>query len=301
MLKFVKYQGLGNDFLVVDLRGLSPSIHPEQEDAWGFSIARALCDRRLGVGGDGVLTLTKAMTSEAAAMMRVLNSDGSEAEMCGNGLRCVVKFLLESEGKQATEITVDTGAGPLACTGFWQDGQVADVEVNMGTPRLQRRDIPMSGAPNKECLEVDYSVGERKLSLTAVSMGNPHAIAFVPEAGAKLRTLAEAIGPTLETHIDFPQRTNVELAKIHSSSEIELVVWERGVGITQACGTGACATVVAACRAGHCKPGTEVEVRLLGGSLFIVVSPDYQSVLMRGPATHVYAGTIDLSTLTTSA
>ncbi len=234
-------------------------------------------------------------------MMRVLNSDGSEAEMCGNGLRCVVKFLLEAEGKQATEITLDTGAGPLACTALWQDDQVVDVEVNMGAPRLQRRDIPMSGAPKEECLEREYSVGESKLSLSAVSMGNPHVIAFVPESGSELRKMAEALGPMIETHSDFPQRTNVEFAKMHSTSEIELVVWERGVGITQACGTGACATVVAACRAGHCKPGAEIEVRLLGGSLHIVVAPDYQSVLMRGPATHVYDGTIDLHTLASSA
>lgn len=229
--------------------------------------------------------------------MRVLNADGSEAEMCGNGLRCVVKYLLESAEKPADTIAVDTGAGPLECKAIWRDGKVAEVIVNMGTPALLRKDIPMTGDPMSECIGHNYMLEQRQLDLYAISMGNPHAIAFVSESGPALLDLAARIGPSLETHEDFPKRTNAEFAKVHSATEIELVVWERGVGITQACGTGACATVVAACRAGHCQTDSEVEIRLPGGSLFIRVQPDYKSVLMRGTAQYVYSGTVDLSSI----
>ncbi len=297
MLAFGKYQGLGNDFLIVDLRESEPQPSPEKRDEHGFSIARWLCDRRLGVGADGVLTIRAPQTSMAHASMRVLNADGSEAQMCGNGLRCVAKYLLETSEVPATSITIDTGAGALHCEATWTGDTVSSVTVSMGRPRLRRAEIPMRGAADETCLAQDYLLGTRHLAVSAVSMGNPHAVCFVPESGRALMRLAQELGPSLETHSDFPERCNAEFAHVHSATEIELVVWERGVGITQACGTGACATAVAACKAGLAQPDTEIQVMLPGGPLFIRVDPAYQEVYMRGPAEHVFDGRVDLSAL----
>jgi len=289
-VRFTKYHGLGNDFVVVDLRSESPAPSPEDPE-----VVRALCDRQFGVGGDGVLAILPAVTAGADARMRVLNADGGEAEMCGNGLRCVVKHLWErDETLRKPALTIDTGAGPLTCQ-VDGDGVADVVTVDMGRPRLTRGEIPMTGPESERCVEVPLTVGGRELRLTGVSMGNPHAIAFVDETGAALRTLAETVGPTVETHDWFPRKANVEFARLHSESEIELVVWERGVGITLACGTGACATAVAACLTGRAKLDAEILVRLLGGDLTIRVAPDYSAVFMTGPAARVFEADIDLS------
>jgi diaminopimelate epimerase len=294
---FAKYQGLGNDFLIVDLREVTGGLTPEASDESGFYLARKLCDRRLGVGGDGVLTLGPPANTESAATMRVLNADGSEAEMCGNGLRCVASYLLEQDASRPEAITIDTGAGALRCEASWNPEGVEQVTVGMGRPRLTRAEIPMLPADEERCLESPYTLEDRQLHISAVSMGNPHAVSFVPEEGEELMHLAMTLGPLIEKHSDFPQRTNAEFAKLHSRSKIDLVVWERGVGITQACGTGACATVVAACLAGHCDTEDEVAVALPGGTLHITVAGDYSQVWMRGPARRVFSGSVDLEEL----
>jgi diaminopimelate epimerase len=234
--------------------------------------------------------------------MRVLNADGSEAEMCGNGLRCVAKYLLEQGAATGAQdrtqtLTVDTGAGPLLCRGHGTLECIEAVTVSMGEPHLLRSEIPMTGEAAARCLQAAYTLGERDLEISAVSMGNPHAIAFVPEAGEALLELATRLGPSLETHRDFPQRTNAEFAHMHARDRIELVVWERGVGITQACGTGACATAVAACLAGLSDCDSEIRVDLPGGTLRITVNADYSQVLMRGPAEYVFSGSVDLAAL----
>jgi diaminopimelate epimerase len=286
-VKFSKYQGLGNDFVIVDLRaGIGEA---EAERVQDPQVVRAICDRRFGVGADGVLALLPG--GDADARMRVLNADGSEAEMCGNGLRCVVKYLYDRDPAQRRAVlAIDTGAGRLSCS-VTAAGDVAEtVTVDMGRPRLWRQEIPMAGPAQERCHEVPLAIKDAELSITAVSMGNPHAIAFVNESGAALRALAERVGPAVEHHAWFPRRTNVEFAKVHSAEEIELVVWERGCGITLACGTGACATVVAACLSGHARTGSEVTVHLLGGALAITVTEDYSAAVMRGPATHVFDG-----------
>jgi diaminopimelate epimerase len=297
-LPFFKYHGLGNDFVVVDLRGGDPAPSPQDPAA-----ALAICDRRFGVGGDGVLAILPAREGGADARMRVINADGSEAEMCGNGLRCVAKHLFDRDPALRREvIRIETGAGVLACgVTAGADGLAGTVSVEMGRPRLLRREIPMAGAPEERCLEQPLEVAGRTFRLTAVSMGNPHAVAFVDEAGGALRAVAEAHGPALETHPWFPQRTNAEFARVLSPAEIELVVWERGCGITSACGTGACATATAACLTGRAAPGTEITVRLPGGPLAITVAPDYGGVTMRGPATLVYEATLDVAALLASA
>ncbi len=290
---FAKYHGLGNDFLVVDLRGVSAELRELVQEP---HVAKALCDRQFGVGGDGVLAVL-APTAAAAgcdARMRVLNADGSEAEMCGNGIRCVVRFLFERDAKLAGQarMVLETGAGPLACTvAKGADGEPT-VTVDMGRPRLSRGELPMTGPAEEHAREVPLPGVNFDGTFTGVSMGNPHAITFLEEP-SRLRALATSVGPSIEHHASFPRRTNVELAHMRSPNEIELVVWERGCGITLACGTGACATVVAACLTGRSRPGEEVVVHLLGGDLAITVAEDLSTVWMRGPATFVYDATID--------
>lgn len=244
-----------------------------------------------------MLTLKAATTAGASASMRVLNADGSEAEMCGNGLRCVARYLIEESaaaGNTLNEVTVDTGAGALLCQAHRESGMLASISVSMGPPMLLRQEIPMSGTGDARCLEENYTLAGRSVALSAVSMGNPHAVVFVPETGAPLLELARSLGPELETHKDFPMRTNAEFAHVHSRDSLELVVWERGVGITQACGTGACATAVAACLAGKSDCDSDIAVTLPGGTLSIRVASDYSQVVMRGPAEHVFDGSVDL-------
>lgn len=295
-MRFAKYHGLGNDFLIVDLRAGADAA---TAGAWLTpATVRALCERRFGVGADGVLALLPPREA-GDARMRVLNADGGEAEMCGNGLRCVVKHLYERDpslGERARDaggaLVIETGAGALPCRVHVRDDRVEAVTVNMGRPELARGAIPMAGPASERCVEAPLNIAGNGLAITAVSMGNPHAVAFVDAAGPDLRALAEAVGPEVERHAWFPRRTNVELAHLRSAGEIELVVWERGCGITLACGTGACATAVAACITGRARAGAELTVRLPGGALAITVAEDHGAVWMRGPAVHVFDGTV---------
>jgi diaminopimelate epimerase len=282
-VRFAKYHGLGNDFLVVDLREVrADEAAAVQEPA----VVKALCDRQFGVGGDGVLAILPSV--HADARMRVLNSDGSEAEMCGNGIRCVAKELHERGGIAKHELAIETGAGRLICE--MRDDRVS---VAMGAPRLTRGEIPMTGPAGERCIEQPLAIaGQPTLRFTCVSMGNPHAVAFV-DSLEEARRLATTLGPIVEHHAWFPQRTNVELAYVRGPQQIELVVWERGCGITLACGTGACATVVAATLAGKVDEGPPVQVTLPGGPLTIQVMPGFANVRMTGPAVHVFDGELD--------
>ena len=287
-MRFAKYHGLGNDFLVVDLRAASPAEAAIAQDPQHVV---ALCDRQFGVGGDGVLAVLPSTTADAR--MRVLNSDGSEAEMCGNGLRCVAKELFDRGGLAKPELAIETGAGVLVCAIHAAGGVARSVTVRMGAPRLTRGEIPMTGPAAERCIEHPLELpGEPARALTCVSMGNPHAIAFVDSRDEAWR-LAKHIGPAIEHHPWFPNRTNVELAYVKSPRELDLVVWERGCGITLACGTGACATTVAAVLTGRATEGEPVRVNLPGGSLEITVLPGMTNVLMNGPAAHVFDGDVD--------
>ncbi len=297
VLPFTKVEGLGNDFVVVDLRPGRPAaeVRPSPEDP---AVARALCDRRFGVGADGVLAVLPARPGTAGdARMRVINADGSEAEMCGNGIRCVAKVLYETDPSlRRPVINIDTGAGLLACAVDAAGGQVRSVAVEMGRPRVRRDEIPMSPGGEGRVVREVIEVRGRKLAFTAVSMGNPHAVVFIDDPTENLRALAESYGPALEVSPTFPRRTNVEMARI-TGGEIELVVWERGCGITLACGTGACATAAAACLEERLAPGVETPVHLLGGTLFITVASDGGGVRMRGPAEIVYRADLDVAAL----
>lgn len=280
-MKFGKYHGLGNDFLVVDLRGASA----EDAAAWQSPArAIALCDRQFGIGGDGVLAVLPPITPGAYARMLVLNSDGSEAEMCGNGLRCFVRAL----GVAQRELVIDTNAGPLACI-----AEEETIAVWLGRPRQRRADIPMTGAADDTCIDQPYAMpGEPERRMTGVATGNPHAVTFVDSA-ALARHLARSLGPAMERHPWFPLKTNVEFAHVRSRRAIEVAVWERGCGLTLACGTGASATAVAAVLTGRADAGMPIDIQLPGGTLEITVMPGLENVLMRGPAVHVFDGEVD--------
>jgi diaminopimelate epimerase len=292
-LPFTKVEGIGNDFLVVDLRPGRPGAGREGPSPEDPASVRALCDRNFGVGGDGVLAILPSTVADAR--MRVLNADGSEAEMCGNGIRCVAKVLHDSDpALRRPRLRIETGAGVLECEVAAPRGVAEEITVDMGRPRLTREEIPLSPAGPGRALRETISVAGRTFRFTGVSMGNPHAV-FLGEEG-DLRQLAEQFGPTLEVADRFPKRTNVELARVRGG-EIDLVVWERGCGITLACGTGACATVVAACLEERLAPGVPTPVHLPGGPLVITVAEDYSGVRMRGPARTVFEGSVDLAAL----
>jgi len=292
---FTKLHGLGNDFLVVDTRALTADVAATLQDP---ATVRWLCDRQFGVGGDGVLALSAPRTAGAVATMRVLNADGSEAEMCGNGIRCVAKFLRDRDPALGDRLVIDTGAGPLACgVALAADGTVAAVTVAMGRPRLTRGEVPATGPADERWIDGAIAIpgdpaGERRL--TAVSMGNPHAVVFVDDA-ATVHALARQVGPALETHAAFPKKTNAEFAAMTGPATIALGVWERGCGITLACGTGACATAVAACLTGRATAGAPITVHLPGGPLVITVAADYGDVAMQGPAALAFVGEVDLT------
>jgi diaminopimelate epimerase len=296
VVPFTKVQGLGNDFLIVDLR--SPIAAAQAQRAPTVTdpqTVRALCDRHFGIGADGVLAILPGISGDAR--MRVLNADGSEAEMCGNGIRCMAKFLYENDPSlRRPVLNIDTGAGLLSCALQTSDGTVRSVAVEMGRPRLTREEIPLSPGGNGRALRQPITAAGRTFAFTAVSMGNPHAVIFIDDGKEDLRALAETFGPVLEVAPTFPRRTNVEFARVRGG-EIELVVWERGCGITLACGTGACATVVAAAIEERLPAGAEIPVHLPGGTLQITAAADESGVTMRGPAVTLFRAEIDPATV----
>jgi len=271
-LPFTKVEGLGNNFVLVDWRAkpLQPGLLDELS-----KLAPTICDAHRGVGADGILVVLGGL--DAVAQMVVINHDGSRPEMCGNGLRCVAQFV----AKQAPEtVLIRTDAGDLTCHIIESTARGGQVRVDMGP------------AQSSGCHLVSSCPG---YSFHTVSMGNPHAITFVADPNANLESLARLHGPRVEVDTQFPNRTNVEFARIDRRgevTEIELWVWERGCGLTLACGTGACATAAAAVRAGLAPANRDITVNLPGGALTIRVPADPQaSVQMTGPARQVFVGT----------
>jgi len=270
--KFFKYHGLGNDFVILDRRASGVDI-----DA---PTSRRLCDRRKGVGADGVLVVTNSPS--ASARMIVHNADGSNAETCGNGIRCVAKYLVDHEREKPERMNIETDSGLIECRIDYRDGVADEVEVSMGQAKLIDSQLPSvrTGAPfvNQEL------PGYPGVSGTAVSIGNPHLVLFAQPLEA-----SKTLGPRLEQHPLFPQRTNVEFAE-RTGSGLRVSVWERGAGLTEACGTGACAAAAAAVALGRLPPGQWITVQLPGGALRIWVHPELKAVQMRWPATFVYEG-----------
>jgi diaminopimelate epimerase len=260
-IRFEKYEGLGNDFVVVDVA--SPqALSPEK--------ALQICDRHRGVGADGVLLVLPPATPAARARMLVLNADGSRPEMCGNGIRCVALHLARRDAAPGITYVIDTDAGPRTCE-VERHGDLGDVTVDMGRAELTGEHVAdLDGKP---------------VTFTCVSVGNPHAIAFDVEAS---RADLDRFGPSVSGA--FPEGCNVELARRVADGKFEVAVWERGVGQTLACGTGACATAVAAVTRNLASPSQNVEVRLPGGPLEIVVTAPGLGLRMRGPARRVFSG-----------
>ena len=260
-MRFTKMQGLGNDFLLVC----------DQVPENAAPLCAALCDRHFGVGADGVIFFSPS--DQADCRMRIFNADGSEAKMCGNGIRCVGKYLYDSGLVRKERLTVDTLSGVKELTLRIEDERVKSVTVDMGQAVLLSPELP---------LPAGLGIG------TEVSVGNPHAVSFVE--------LAESIplslwGPAVEKSV--PGGINAEFVQVLSSMRLRMRVWERGCGVTMACGTGACASAYAAVQKGYCPANQPVEVQLDGGSLFITVKTD-GAVLMEGPAVTVYEGEIEI-------
>jgi len=279
MISFVKYHGLGNDFILVDNRQQpEPLITPEQAILW--------CDRHFGIGADGVIFALPGQ-ADTDYTMRIFNSDGSEPEMCGNGIRCLARFIADLEGASAKEIyRIHTLAGVIIPK-LEANGQVT---VDMGCPRLLAAEIPTTlAAADQQVINRPIEVAGKSWQVTCVSMGNPHCITFVEDVAT---IPLEAIGPKFEHHPTFPQRTNTEFIEVVSRDYLKMRVWERGAGITLACGTGACAALAAGVLNDLCDRRATVE--LPGGCLEIEWSAVDQRLYMTGPAQQVFSGTTAL-------
>lgn len=276
-IEFTKYHGLGNDFILIDNRvDTQPIITSEQ--------AVQLCDRHFGIGADGVIF---ALPGEEAAdyTMRIFNSDGSEPEMCGNGIRCLAQFIADLEGADAkSEYRIHTLAGVIIPK---IEGE-GKVKVDMGMPQLLAAQIPTTLAQaEQKAIAVPLQVAGQSWEVTGVSMGNPHCITFVEDVAA---IPLEKIGPQFEHHPAFPQRTNTEFIQVVRPDYLKMRVWERGAGVTLACGTGACAAVVAGVLTG--KSDRKATVELPGGCLEIEWAQQDQRVYMTGPAERVFRGKV---------
>lgn len=277
-MEFVKMHGIGNDFIILD------QFHhqnlPEEEYA---NLARQLCHRQFGIGGDGLILVLPSEKGDAK--MRIFNADGSEPEMCGNGIRCFALYVYDQGLVKKNPLKVETLAGVLTLNLILEGEKVTGIRVDMGEPIFSPELIPVQ-ADKEPVVGAKLEVNGEEFEFTAVSMGNPHCVIFVEDYEA---LDFENLGPALEKHPLFPNRTNVEFIQINSPEEITMKVWERGSGPTLACGTGACASVVAASLNG--KTGRQVTVHLPGGDLFIEWGED-NHVYMTGPATHVYKGVL---------
>ncbi|MCR5580378.1 MAG: diaminopimelate epimerase [Pseudobutyrivibrio sp.] len=277
-MKFTKMHGCGNDYVYVNL------FEEQLADPAGASIK--VSDRHFGIGSDGLITIGPSEVADFR--MRIYNADGSEAEMCGNGIRCVAKYVYDHKLTDKTEISVESGAGIKYLTLFTEGGLVEQVRVDMGEPILEPAQIPVV-ADGDRVVDQPIEVGGKTWNMTCVSMGNPHAVVFVDDTAT---FELEKYGPLFENHERFPKRTNTEFVQILSRTEANMRVWERGSAETWACGTGTCATVMACILNG--KTEDKVLVHLRGGDLTIEYDRDTNHIFMTGPATEVFSGEIEL-------
>jgi len=281
-MEFTKLQGAGNDFVLIEDDGLNLDYS---------KLARAICDRHFGVGADGLLVLLPARTADFR--MRMFNPDGSEAEACGNGLRCFIRYVGEKGmvGNEVGEVTVETMAGVRKAKVFSKEGRLTEIQVSMGTPKFAAEDIPviLEGEEGlvdiKPILDYPITVGDRKLRLSFVSMGNPHAVYFTNEPVSDFPL--SRLGAEVERFKIFPARVNFEVAQVLNRRQVEAVVWERGAGMTLACGSGACAIGVIAQVRGYVD--RKVEIKLPGGNLEVEWDGEGE-VFLSGPAEIVFTG-----------
>ena len=284
-IDFVKMHGLGNDFILIDC------INKSLGDSSFLSyLAKKLCDRNFGIGADGLILILPS--SKADLKMRIFNYDGSEAQMCGNGIRCFAKYIYKNKLISKNKFAVETLAGIITPELIFQDlkdKKVLRVKVDMGTPKLRRREIPMTGEDTPTVVNETLKINsEQTFKVTCVSMGNPHCIVFVDDVQS---IQVDEIGPKIENHPFFPEKTNAEFIQIINNKELNFRVWERGVGETLACGTGACAALVAAVL--NKKTDQEATIHLPGGDLDIRWADD-KHIYMTGPAELAFRGEMEI-------
>ncbi|MDD3641527.1 MAG: diaminopimelate epimerase [Atribacterota bacterium] len=281
--EFVKMHGIGNDFIIMD-------FYSEKEpDGINYNnLAKRLCQRHFGIGADGLILILPSKKYDLR--MRIFNFDGSEPQMCGNGIRCFAKYAYENKLIEKKIFSVETLAGEIIPEIIFNEktGFIEGVKVDMGEPRLTGKEIPVTGNPDKKVINQELLVENNKFMITCVSMGNPHCVIFIEDVeGFPVRE----IGPLIEINPFFPEKTNVEFIEILNDHEINFRVWERGVGETMACGTGACAAVVAGVL--NKKVNSKAIVHLNGGDLKINWADDGH-VYMTGPAESVFEGSVSI-------
>ena len=279
-LAFTKMEGCGNDYVYIN--GFTQSVPAEEKPA----LVRRLSDRHFGIGGDGVIFINPA--KEADFEMEMWNADGTRSEMCGNGIRCVARYVYDFGLTDQKEFSIVSAGKIKYMTLYEQDGQISAVRVNMGQPILEADQIPVR-ADHSPVINVPIEVQGQEYRMTCVSMGNPHAVVFVDSTED---FPLEQVGPYFENHPCFPNRTNTEFVQVIDRSRVRMRVWERGTGETLACGTGCCATAVACVLNGLTDNAITVEV--LGGALQIEWDRDNDLVWMTGPATVVFSGEIEI-------
>lgn len=279
-MKFTKMHGIGNDYIYIDC--FKETVDNESEAAIKLS------DRHFGVGGDGLILIKKG--TQADFEMVMYNPDGTRAEMCGNAIRCVARYVYDKGYIKGTEFSIESMGKVKYITLTVENNTVKCVRVDMGAPVLKAADVPVVSDSDK-VINKEITVDSKKFNMTCVSMGNPHAVMFIDKSPNEFEL--EHFGPLFENNKIFPNRVNAEFARVTDRKNIDMRVWERGTGETLACGTGTCATVVAAILNGYVD--NEVTVHLLGGDLQIYWSGDENdSVIMTGPAEYVFTGEIDL-------
>ena len=281
-LEFIKMQGLGNDFIIMDDRA------GKIKKNMGYStLAKKLCSRHFGIGADGIVLILDSLDHDIK--FNVFNPDGSEPQMCGNAMRCFAKYLYENKIVSQKKIRVETKAGTIIPEVIISaDNIVQAVRVDMGRPVLLCSDIPFKGI-NKNSAQENITVMDQQYSITAVGMGNPHCVIFVDDID---NVDVKKIGSAIENYDNFPEKTNVEFVEVVSSKELKMKVWERGAGITLACGTGACASLVAANLAK--KSGQKAIVHLDGGDLEIYWDKTTHHIFKTGTAVKVFTGMIKI-------
>ena len=281
-IEFTKMQGCGNDYVYID--GGRFHIPMEQKP----EVVRHMSNRNFGIGSDGVIFINPVVDGSAEFEMEMWNADGTRSEMCGNGMRCVGKYVYDKGLTNKNSVAV-VSAGQVKYLDYTiENGQVVQVKVNMGQPILKASEVPVI-SDNVQSIDEEIEVQGQVYHMTCVSMGNPHAVVFMDD----VKDLdIEAIGPHFENHVRFPRRTNTEFVKIIDRQTLEMRVWERGTGETLACGTGACATAVAAILNGHTD--NKVTVKLLGGDLIIEWDRESNLVYMTGPAVISFEGMIEI-------
>ena len=280
-MKFTKMHGIGNDYVYVNCFSEKLPLEPKK-------LSLIISDRHYGIGSDGLILICPSGVADAK--MQMFNADGSESEMCGNGIRCVAKYLYDFGLVQKESLTIETGRGVLTLQLSVENGKVTLARVDMGEPILVPEKVPTllrscAGAPNQPVIDAPLAVAGQTLAVTVVSMGNPHCVAFVEEL---TDDLVLGVGPKIETDPAFPQRVNAEFVQVVSPTELRMRVWERGSGETLACGTGACAVGVAGVLSGRSE--RRIHIELLGGRLEIEWSEANNHVYMTGPATTVFTG-----------